>query len=80
MALRLSEGLGRTARNAKGEGFLVRSPLGCAVSPELVAGAVLRRCGVRRNECVSRKESRGVEIALTMDWLLGRCDGEAARL
>ena len=66
MALRLSEGLGHTARTVTSDEFLLRTARGRPVSAEVVAGAVLRRCGAGCEQSVSRSELRHVMPRLTM--------------
>jgi hypothetical protein len=66
LALRLSEGLGHTARSVTSDEFLLRTPQGRPVSADAVAGAVLRRCGASSDRSVSRSESRCVMNELTM--------------
>ncbi len=58
MALRLSEGLGRTACTVAREEFLACTLRCFPVSADARAGAVLRRCGARNQQSVSRSESR----------------------
>ena len=66
MALRLSEGLGHTARTVTSDEFLLRTPRGRPVSAEVVTVAVLRRCGAGSEQSVSRSESRHAMLRLTM--------------
>jgi hypothetical protein len=76
LALRLSEGLGHTARAVTSDEFLLRTPQGHPVSAEAIAGAVLRRCGTSNEGSVSRSESRCVVNELTMLLPL-RCLGDS---